>query len=503
MRHKTCTVFIEAYQNRIISVHKSQKEIGIMKLEIGKKCVKKLILLPVLSAAALLTFSCVPPESSNANVSINTNLATTNANAANVAVDKKKEPNMKLPVTLPVLDAMFADESFSNDLKTKVQLSDEEIDKIKKTARDAVVKLGTEDEESNSRSTRAAMERAGTQIREIVGDEKADKLFEFVQQRWANGGDENKDMAANDSSEINGVPKDTRIVVNAPAYRMDLFQDGKLMKSYKIGIGYPEFPLPSGIRQAKTIIFNPTWTPPDEPWVKGKVEAGKTVEAGSKDNPLGPIKIPIGLPSLIHGGKATAKLGGFASHGCVGLTNLQIQDFALNLSKLSGIDLTQKDILGYEKQKTETKNVELKKSIPVELRYETIVVEDGKLNIYRDVYERGTNTEENLKRVFENYGVNFEQLKQADKDKILDGLEKMAYNAKGEQVADSNSNSTSNSNSNSKNTNNKTEMNTKEKDSKNSDGSVTRSIKGKKSVSFDLAELKGKGYPAPVDLSQK
>jgi len=32
-------------------------------------------------------------------------------------------------------------------------------------------------------------------------------------------------------------------------------------------------------------------------------------------------------------------------------------------------------------------------------------------------------------------------------------------------------------------------------------GSVTRSIKGKKEVVFDLAELKGKGYPAPVGMN--
>ncbi|MEO8074022.1 MAG: L,D-transpeptidase [Acidobacteriota bacterium] len=471
-----------------------------MKLKCEKRCVKKSILISILTALTLFTFGCVPPETSNANVNVNVNSALVNSNTSTVAVEKNKESDMKMPVTLPVLDAMFADENFADDLKSKVQLSDEEIDKIKKTARDAVKNLSGDESENDSRSTRAATERAGTQIREIVGDEKAAKLFDFVQQRWSGGGDEANNSAVNNSSEVNGIPTDTRIVVNAPAYRMDLFQDGKLTKSYKIGIGYPEFPLPSGMRQAKTIIFNPTWTPPDEPWVKGKVEAGKTIEAGSKDNPLGPIKIPIGLPSLIHGGKSAAKLGGFASHGCVGLTNSQIQDFALNLAKMSGIDLTQKEILDYEKQKTETKNVSLEKSIPVELRYETIVVEDGKLNIYRDVYERGTNTEENLRKVLEKYGVSFDSLSEKDRDNILKGLKQMAYNAKGESVSEPNDNSnTGNSNMNSKSDN----ENAKNKDSKKDDGEVTRIIKGKKEVSFELAELKGKGYPKPVDMSQK
>src|ERR1051325_6416790 len=42
----------------------------------------------------------------------------------------------------------------------------------------------------------------------------------------------------------NAVPKDTRIVVNIPAFRIDIFRQGSLLKSYKIGIGYPQFPLP-------------------------------------------------------------------------------------------------------------------------------------------------------------------------------------------------------------------------------------------------------------------
>jgi hypothetical protein len=33
-------------------------------------------------------------------------------------------------------------------------------------------------------------------------------------------------------------------------------------------------------------------------------------------------------------------------------------------------------------------------------------------------------------------------------------------------------------------------------------GAVTRNIKGKKEVMFIVAALKGKGYPAPVNLAQ-
>ena len=222
----------------------------------------------------------------------------------------------------------------------------------------------------------------------------------------------------------NATPTDTRVVVNIPAFRMDIFKDGSLVKTYKVGIGTPEFPLPTGLRTADTIIFNPTWTVPDEEWAHemNNVKVGETVEAGSKNNPLGWIKVPIGLPNLIHGGKAPAKIGTFASHGCVGLTNPQIKDFAMRLAEVTGTDLNEEEAAEYMEQKTRTKNVKLKETVPVELRYETIVVEDGKLHIYKDVYKQDTNTEENLRKVLAAHGVKFEDLPPAKQTELLNAL---------------------------------------------------------------------------------
>ena len=465
-----------------------------MNSQFNKMSVKKLIGLAFPVGIAFFTFGCEPPNTTTTNTAaVNTNTVAVNSapiNAANTTV-VNKELQSKMPVTLPVLDAMFSDETFAGELKSKLQLTDEEIENVKNLSRTAVSDLNESETDENAGSTRAAMERADKQIREKLGEEKATKLFDFVRARWSSGMEETTN---NPDAKSGSIPTDTRVVVNAPAYRMDIFQEGKLVKSYKIGIGYPEFPLPSGTRKADTIIFNPTWTPPDEPWVKGKVKAGKTVAAGDKLNPLGPIKIPIGLPSLIHGGKQPAKIGGFASHGCVGLTNPQVQDFALELGKISGLELTAEDVKNYEKQKTETKNVKLNKSIPVELRYETIVVEDGKLKIYRDVYERGTNTEENLRSVLETYGVSLENL--PEREKILAGLQQMAIDATGNPVevavnlnSNSNTGKTNSANSNSKNSN-------------STDSKVTRNITGKKEVSFDIIQLKGKGYPAMMGAKE-
>src|SRR6476469_8595184 len=340
------------------------------------------------------------------------------------------------PVTLPVIDALFSDEACKVKLKSKLELTDDQLASLQKIAADEVARLrqSNVEEQSGEQSLQAeqAREHAAEAIRGVIGQQKTEDLFSIAHDYWIAGPD-NKDSATSDRPDTlqavpNSVPKDTRVVVNIPAFRMDVFKDGSLVKSYKIGIGYPEFPLPTGMRKAQSIIFNPTWTPPDEPWVAKmkNISVGEKVEAGSKLNPLGPIKIPIGLPSLIHGGKSVAKLGTFASHGCVGLTTPQVQDFAKVLAQLGGAQLTDAELADYARDKTQTKQVKLGHPVPVELRYETIVAEDGKLHIYKDVYDQDSNTEENLRAVLEANGVTMEDLSAAERTQVLEALNAMA-----------------------------------------------------------------------------
>jgi lipoprotein-anchoring transpeptidase ErfK/SrfK len=432
----------------------------------------------VLASLLLLAASACTTSAPNntAQPSAPTNAAANSSPAANATPAASAASNASnaagLPVTLPVLDAMFADESFAGELKSKLQLSDEQVARLKQVARE---ETGNLSEEGDAGTTAAATRRAAEKIREVVGEEKAAAFAALVRERWSGGADAL-------ASKPNAVPTDTRVVVNAPAYRMDVFQNGKLTKTYRVGIGYPEFPLPQGLRKADTIIFNPTWTPPDEPWVKGKVKPGEKIEAGSKLNPLGPIKIPIGLPSLIHGGKNPARLGAFASHGCVGLTDEMVQDFAALLAETSGTQLTPEEVKNYAKTPDKTQNVKLSSPVAVELRYETIVVEDGRLHVYRDVYDKGTNTEENLRRVLEVYGVKLEDLSEQERAQVAQALEAMAHDAHGNPTNDASPTPTP-----------------KEKDKEKS-GKVTYNVKGQKELVIDVAALRGKGYPTPVNL---
>jgi lipoprotein-anchoring transpeptidase ErfK/SrfK len=417
-----------------------------------------------------------------------------------------------IPVTLPVLDALFSDEAFKAELKSKVQLKDEQLLQIQKIASDEVSRLRqlNAEDQAGPQSTQAeqARQHAAVAIRGVIGEQKAEDLFALARVYWVKGGEgletSKSDKTNTTEPEIiatagpNGVPGDTRIVVNIPAFRMDVFKDGSLVKSYKIGIGYPEFPLPTGVRKAQTIIFNPTWTPPDEPWVAGmkNVAVGERVAAGSKLNPLGPIKIPIGLPSLIHGGKPPAKLGTFASHGCVGLTSAQVKDFSRVLARAAGSEISDSAMKSYFADKTKTRVVKLDRVVPVELRYETIVLEDGKLHIYRDVYNQDTNTEANLRAVLEVNGIKLEDLGEDERTQVLESVYAMSrhplkISATG-KAAIINAGPTASP---------PTANATADKAEKSVATARKKPIgKNQKEVVVELAALKGKGYPAAMNL---
>ena len=419
-----------------------------------------------------------------------------------------------LPVTLPMLDALFfVDRRFAERLRTELQFSDEEVAALRKTVRDETLATRANETDIAGR-TIAAGRLASEKLSALLGPEKAEKLSTLALHRWqaaAEGnGEEERPIALasptlgatldprasatpfpSSSPSPSGspataaappvlpsapftAPNDTRIVVNAPAYRMDVFQDGRLVKSYKISIGYPEFPLPTGMRKASSIVFNPTWTPPDEPWVEGSanIKAGQKVPAGDKLNPLGPIKIPIGMPSLIHGGKSLAKIGTFGSHGCVGLTSKQVQDFSKLLAGLGGVALTDDEIARYAKTPTQTKSVKLTNTVPVELRYETIEIQDGKLHLYRDVYDRERKAGDNLEMALGTYGLSSADLTAEERVRVETALALL----------------------------NKTPTGKVDSEKKAMIAQMSKELKQNKEITIDISSLSGKGYPATVDL---
>ncbi|HEU4477287.1 MAG TPA: L,D-transpeptidase [Pyrinomonadaceae bacterium] len=464
--------------------------------------IKRISFASLMLALTVIAVSCVSQTPTNTN-SIATSSPTPAISPSPTPVVSEA---VSVPVTLPVLDALFANDSFKAELKSKLKLSDDQVASLRKVAADEIALLqksgGAESEEGAAAEAR---DRATTAIQNVIGAQQAEALLSLAREHWLKG--ETGEAGKPEEMMLpgpNAVPPDTRVVVNIPAYRMDVFQNGELLKTYKIGIGYPQFPLPTGLRKAQSIIFNPTWTPPDEPWVaKMKdISVGEKIPAGSPLNPLGPIKIPIGMPSLIHGGKPLAKIGTFASHGCVGLTNAQVKDFTKMLASATGKEVSDQTIASYLKDPTRTQVLKLDSAVPVELRYETIVVEDGKLYIYKDVYDQNTNTEENLRLTLARSNVQFEDLSEDERAQVLEALNAMSsrpqksVTATNAKVSNVNSTPAVNRNTND-NANTNANANANEKKPKAPRKPISRK---QKQVVLEVAALNGKGYPAPVNL---
>ena len=211
-----------------------------------------------------------------------------------------------------------------------------------------------------------------------------------------------------------------KITVNVPSFQMTLWQNGKEVKTYPIGVGLKDYPIYVGLRQASAVIWNPVWIPPDSDWVHAstKVKAGEIILPTDPRNPLGKMKIPLGSGYLIHQAKGASDLGSLVSHGCVRVMQADLYDLADKIIAARELDLT-KEQIAKARQTKETFTAELEPVIPVEITYDTMVVEAGKLRIYPDIYERKTNTAENLRAELASSGVDAADLKDATLEKML------------------------------------------------------------------------------------
>jgi len=106
-----------------------------------------------------------------------------------------------------------------------------------------------------------------------------------------------------------------RLIVSIPDRKIALFQDGRLVKVYRIAVGKPSTPSPSGSFRIVTRVQRPTY-----------YHAGKVVGPGPQ-NPVGTRWMGLGyLGYGIHGTNAPGSIGKAASHGCIRMRNSDVEE---------------------------------------------------------------------------------------------------------------------------------------------------------------------------------
>jgi len=215
-----------------------------------------------------------------------------------------------------------------------------------------------------------------------------------------------------EQSPLQPKQPDIRITVNVPAFRLTLWQNNKEVKTYEIGVGMKKYPIVIGQRRITQLIWNPEWVPPDSEWVNeshSDVEPGEHIEAGDRRNPLGKLKIPLGDGFLIHQAAKPRDLGHLVSHGCIRMLKEDISDLANKIVEARGLNITPQQI-EHAMNSTDRLVANLNPPVIIDIDYDTSVVEGGVLHIYPDVYDRGTDTVDNLRAELQSVGFDASKL---------------------------------------------------------------------------------------------
>jgi lipoprotein-anchoring transpeptidase ErfK/SrfK len=110
----------------------------------------------------------------------------------------------------------------------------------------------------------------------------------------------------------------TIITIDRAAFKLRLFKRLKLSKTYRVAVGMPAYPTPTGRFAISNKAVNPAWTAPNSPWAGAY--ANETVAGGSAENPLKARWMGIANGVGIHGTGIPGSIGSRASHGCIRMT---------------------------------------------------------------------------------------------------------------------------------------------------------------------------------------
>jgi lipoprotein-anchoring transpeptidase ErfK/SrfK len=204
---------------------------------------------------------------------------------------------------------------------------------------------------------------------------------------------------------IAGEP-DIRITVNAPAFRLTLWQNGKEVSAYHIGIGQKNFPVPVGEREATTIIFNPSWIPADSAWASlgAGVSSNDRVRPNDPHPLLSKIKIPLGSGYMIHEASKADDIGRAVSQGCILMLRADLLDLAAKILTARDPSVAKSRInqlIGGNERFASP----LDPPVLVDVNYDLQVVEGAVLRVYPDVYERGAFALDSLRAELQTAGV--------------------------------------------------------------------------------------------------
>lgn len=191
---------------------------------------------------------------------------------------------------------------------------------------------------------------------------------------------------------LTGRTSNFKIVINVPATELRFFEDGELIRRIPVAVGQARYPTP--IRKGDKItyiVWNPWWIPPESGWAEDA-----EVTPPGPHNPLGVVKMPLDNAVLLHGTDKPWSVGTPASHSCIRMYNEDARSLAWTLQANLTPYFDETLLEEYAANYSRTVHIYLSQPVPVEFIYEPIEIEDGELNLHRDLYWRVRNKKKAL-----------------------------------------------------------------------------------------------------------
>lgn len=172
-----------------------------------------------------------------------------------------------------------------------------------------------------------------------------------------------------------------RLDLNIPANRLVLFDGDREVRSYPVSVGVTGHNTPTGEFTISRAEWNPWWRPPAREWAKND-----KITPPGPNNPMGRVKLYFAPYYFIHGTPDKDNIGSPASHGCVRMLNSDVIALGKLLHAQAAPQVNSKAIDSILSRSGTTRVVPFRDSIPLTIRYDPIVVRDGKVHVYPDFY---------------------------------------------------------------------------------------------------------------------
>jgi hypothetical protein len=206
------------------------------------------------------------------------------------------------------------------------------------------------------------------------------------------------------------------LVVNVPANRLYVYENGVRTRTYAVSVGLKGYETPAGSYTIREVIWNPWWHPPESNWA-----AGRKPEPPGESNPMGRVKLNFGPLLYIHGTSAYQSLGSPASRGCVRMRNSDVIELARLVHEYASPKIESETLETLIASPNMTRTLRLAKRVKFTAEYNVATVDDGFLILYPDVYKRvRSKVRDEVAETLRENGIDIADVNSEHLDRLLD-----------------------------------------------------------------------------------